>query len=539
MMTDHLLNAWDWVLIAAYLLVVLYIGVRATRKAGTSGEELFLAGRSLGVVVVGLSLFASNISSTTLIGVAGAAYGSGISVAHYELMAALVLIFMAVVTIPVFLRARVTTIPQYLERRFGPTYGPIVCRYISALTIFLAIFVDTAGSVYAGVLVLQVLVPGVPFLPACIALAVFAGLYTAAGGLRAVAYTDVLQALVLLVGAGVIAWQVFAQFDFSWAAATAAVPVDKLSLVRPADDPALPWTGVLLGLPVLGFYYWGANQYIMQRVLGARALEQARGGAMLAAALKLLPLFLMAIPAAFAFALLPDLPNGDAVFPMMIVKFLPAGLTGLVVAGLIAAIMSTIDSTLNSSSTLVMVDFVRPEARGWSPRRVVAVGRLTTAVFVVVAALWPLVIQDFPGLFNYIQQVFSYAVPPVAVVLLMGMLWRRMTGRAALVTLLAGHAIGALILVWRMGALQRGVDDGLPHFTIVAGLTTLLCVIIAAGVSLAQRDTLGQALRGDSVDEGLLWHGRDAATSARGWRDYRWQAALLVLAVALIVWVFR
>lgn len=263
-------GAWDWAVIAAYLVIVLLIGAWAARGAGTSGEDLFLAGRSLGVVTVGLSLFASNISSTTLIGVAGAAYGSGISVAHYELMAALVLVFMAVVTIPVFLRARVTTIPQYLERRFGPRHGPTVCRYISALTIFLSIFVDTAGSVYAGVLVLQVLVPGVPFLPACIALAAFAGLYTAAGGLRAVVYTDVLQALVLLAGAGVIGYQVFAQFDFSWAAASASVPADHLSLVRPLDDPDLPWLGVVLGLPVLGFYYWGANQYIMQRVLGAR-----------------------------------------------------------------------------------------------------------------------------------------------------------------------------------------------------------------------------------------------------------------------------
>lgn len=533
-------GAWDWAVIAAYLVIVLLIGAWAARGAGTSGEDLFLAGRSLGVVTVGLSLFASNISSTTLIGVAGAAYGSGISVAHYELMAALVLVFMAVVTIPVFLRARVTTIPQYLERRFGPRHGPTVCRYISALTIFLSIFVDTAGSVYAGVLVLQVLVPGVPFLPACIALAAFAGLYTAAGGLRAVVYTDVLQALVLLAGAGVIGYQVFAQFDFSWAAASASVPADHLSLVRPLDDPDLPWLGVVLGLPVLGFYYWGANQYIMQRVLGARSLQHARGGALLAAGLKLLPLFLMAIPAAFAFSLLPDLPQGDQVFPALIARFLPVGLAGLVVAGLIAAIMSTIDSTLNASSTLVMVDFVRAEERGWSPRRIVRAGRLATAAFVVIAALWPLVIRDFPGLFNYIQQVFSYAVPPVVAVLLLGMLWRRMDGRAALVALLVGHAGGALILVWRVVALRQGMDDGLPHFTIVAGLTAMLCAAVAWATTMASGPRDSEADRSArALDAGLLWHRADAATPSRGWRDYRWQSLGLVLAVAVTVWVFR
>lgn len=534
-------GALDWAVVVAYLVIVLIIGAWASRGAGASAEDLFLAGRSLGFVAVGLSLFASNISSTTLIGVAGAAYTSGISVAHYELMAALVLVFMAAVTIPVFLRARVTTIPQYLERRFGPRHGPVVCRYVSAMTIFLSIFVDTAGSVYAGVLVLQVLVPGIPFLPACIALAVFAGLYTAAGGLRAVVYTDVLQALVLLAGAGVISYQVFAQFDFSWAVATASIPAERLSLVRPLDDPDLPWLGVVLGLPVLGFYYWGANQYIMQRVLGARSLTQARGGALLAAALKLLPLFLMAIPAAFAFALLPDLADGDQVFPSLIASFLPAGLAGLVVAGLIAAIMSTIDSTLNASSTLVMVDFVRAGERGWTQRRIVWTGRLATAVFVLVAALWPLVIRDFPGLFNYIQQVFSYAVPPVVAVLLMGMLWRRMDGHAALVSLLTGHAIGAAILVWRMAALRQGLDDGLPHFTIVAGLTTLLCVAIAALITLAGGGSPHGASHtpSDAPANGLLWHARDAASPNGGWRDYRWQAVLLVLAVACIVWALR
>ncbi len=523
-----ILSPLDWGVIGAYLVVVLVIGAVVSRKAAQSGEELFLAGRSLGFAAIGLSLFASNISSTTLIGVAGAAYQSGISVAHYELMAALILIFMAVFTIPVFLRARITTIPEYLEKRFGP----IVCKYVSALTIFLSIFVDTAGSIYAGVLVLQVLVPDIPFLGACIALAAFAGLYTAAGGLRAVVYTDVLQAIVLLVGAGVITYEIFAQFDFSWAAAMASLSPEKMSLVRPMDDPSLPWLGVLIGLPVLGFYYWGTNQYIMQRVLGARSLDHARWGAMLAAGLKLLPLFLMAIPGALAFALLPNLENGDQVFPAMIVNFLPAGLIGLVVAGLIAAIMSTIDSTLNAASALVMYDFIKVEKRGWSPQRVVWAGRLATFVFIVIAALWPLVIKDFPGLFNYIQQVFSYAVPPIAAVFLLALFWKRMTGAAALWTLGLGHALGAGVLAWRLTAQSTGVDDALPHFTIVAGVTTLIC--LGVGVVAALITQAPAPVRFENV----VWRSGDARAGG-GWADYRWQAVVLTAAVAAIVWLFR
>lgn len=521
------LGAWDWGVIGAYLVVVLIIGAAVTRKA-TSGQELFLAGRSLGFAAVGLSLFASNISSTTIIGVAGAAYQTGISVAHYELMAALILVFMAVFTIPVFLRTRITTIPEYLEQRFGPA----ACKYVSALTIFLSIFVDTAGSVYAGVLVLQILIPGVPFLPACIALAVFAGIYTAAGGLRAVVYTDVLQAIVLLAGTGVIAYEVAAQFDFSWSTAVASIPADKLSLIRPLDDPALPWLGVLIGLPILGFYYWGTNQYIMQRVLGARSLDHARWGAMLAAALKIVPLFLFAIPGALAFAFLPHLDNADQVFPTLIVQLLPVGLTGLVIAGLIAAIMSTIDSTLNAASTLVMYDFVRADQRGWSPARIVWIGRLTTVVFVVVAAFWPLVIRDFPGLFTYIQQVFSYAVPPMAAVFLMALFWPRMTTPAALATLIVGHTVGAAILGWKIYAQGAGIDDGLPHFTIVAGMTTLLCVVIALVVSW-----MTPAPQQSHV-QGLMWESRDGATTS-GFRDYRLQAAAIVLVVAALIWIFR
>jgi SSS family solute:Na+ symporter len=522
------LSPWDWAVIGAYLVVVLAIGVAVTRKAD-SGEELFLAGRSLGFAAVGLSLFASNISTTTIIGVTGSAYETGISVAHYELMAALILVFLAIFAIPVFLKTQISTIPEYLEKRFGPG----ACKYVSALTIFLSIFVDTAGSVYGGVLVLQTIIPGVPFLPACISLAVFAGIYTAAGGLRAVVYTDVIQAIVLLVGTGIIAFQIASHFEFSWAAAMASVPAEKLSLIRPLDDPALPWLGVLIGLPILGFYYWGTNQYIMQRVLGAKSLDHARWGALLAAALKLTPIFLFAIPGALAFALLPNLDNSDQVFPSLIVQLLPIGLTGLVIAGLIAAIMSTIDSTLNAASALVMYDFVRPEKRGWSAKRVLWMGRLTTVFFIVIAALWPLVIRNFPGLFNYIQQVFSYAVPPIAAIFLLALFWKRMTAPAAMATLIAGHSVGLMVLGWKIYHQVHGIDDGLPHFTIVAGLTTIFCFAVSVFVSLMTAEPPPARVHG------VMWDAAETTTAGRGFADYRWQAAMIVILAAALIWAFR
>lgn len=277
------LTILDALVIALYFLIVIVIGWWVSRNM-KSGEDLFLAGRSLGFATIGFSLFASNISSTTLIGVSGQAYASGISVASYELMAGILLAIMAFTTIPVFLRIRITTIPEFFGRRFGP----VAQKYFSGVTLFLTVFVDMAASVYAGVVVLQAFFPAIPFVPMCIALAAFAGLYTAAGGLRAVVYTDVLQAIVLLIGAAGITYAVFSQFGFDWDTARATLPEGHLSIVRPADDAALPWPGLILGVPILGWFYWSSNQYVMQRLLGAKDMEQARRGASFAGLLKIL-----------------------------------------------------------------------------------------------------------------------------------------------------------------------------------------------------------------------------------------------------------
>ncbi len=474
------LGALDVTLIALYFVIVFLIGWWVSRSI-KGGEDLFLAGRTLGAATIGFSLFASNISSTTLIGVTGQAYSTGISVANYELVAGMLLAVMALTTIPVYLRLKITTVPEYFGRRFGP----VARKYFSALTIFLTVFVDMAASVYAGVVVLQAFFPSAPFIPLCIGLAVFAGLYTAAGGLRAVVYTDVMQAVILLVGAAAIAFSVYGEFDFNWDNATRDLPEGHMSLIRPANDGAVPWTGLVIGLPVLGWFYWSMNQYVVQRVLAARSEESARKGALLAAGLKVLPLFLLAMPGAFAFALLPGLENSDLVFPTLIAEFLPAGLKGLVIAGLIAAIMSTVDSTLNSASTLVLYDFAEVEERHWTPEKIMMIGRFTTAGLIIIAALWPVVIREFPGVFSYIQQVFGYAVPPVVAVFLMGMFWRKMTGRAAMTAMITGHALGLSIFLWRAFHATAGTDDGLPHFTVVAGLTVPFCAAIATAVSLS------------------------------------------------------
>ncbi|TGD74370.1 Na+/glucose cotransporter [Mangrovimicrobium sediminis] len=458
----------DYAVIVAYVIIVIALCVRVTRRSPDT-DELFLAGRSLGPAVIGLSLFASNISSTTLIGLPGAAWEHGISVANYEWMAALVLLFTAVFVLPVFIRSRITTIPEVLEQRFDARLR----KYLSAVSLFLSIVLDTAGSLYAGALVLMLFFPGLDLAATCAAMALFAGIYTAAGGLRAVVYTDVLQATVLLLGSLILSLLVFGEFDYNWSRVVDSVDPGHMSLIRPMDDPALPWLGTLIGLPLLGFYYWTMNQYVAQRLLGARDVQAAARGAMLAAALKLLPLFLMVMPGAMAISLFPDLERADTVFPRLIAEYAPAGLAGLMLAGLMAAIMSSVDSTLNSASTLLMVDFVKPRHPQMSTRSIARWGRVCTLVLMLLAALWAPAIDHFPGLFAYLQQTFAYVTPPLVAVFAAGFCSRRIGARAALFGLALGHGFAALAFV---GA-QLGWHD--IHFTIVAGILfafTLVCI---------------------------------------------------------------
>ena len=457
----------DYVVIGLYFVAIAGIAVWVTRGVET-GEDLFLAGRSLGWKSVGTSLFASNISSTTLIGLAGAAYVSGIATANYEWMAGVVLVFMSLYYIPIYLRSRISTVPELLERRFDRRSR----LYFSGLTILLTLAVDTAGGIYAGAVVLQVFAPDLDLWTTCIVLALIAGLYTAAGGLKAVVYSDVLQAIILILGSTLLTIIVFGQYDYSWSAATGALPEGHLSLIRPIDDEMLPWLGTLIGVPVLGFWYWGANQYITQRIFGARSLRDAQWGANLGGFLKLLPLFIMVLPGAMAVGLLEPLDDGDQVFPTLVATQLPVGITGLVLAGLVAAIMSSIDSTLNSSSTLIIKDFVENADRQLEPREVKVYGRITTIVLMTLAALWAPMIANFGGLFSYLQQAFSILVPPVVAIFLLGVFWHRGAGRAAMGTLLIGHGLGiVLFIVTQIGWWPL-------HYTINVGLMTALSAAV-------------------------------------------------------------
>ncbi|MEI4472833.1 sodium:solute symporter [Frigidibacter sp. MR17.24] len=516
------ITALDIGVIVAYLAVTIAIGLWVARRTST-GDDLFLAGRSLGWGAIGFSLFASNISTTTMIGLTGSAYSTGISSSAFEWMSGIPLLLLAFVFAPLFLKARVTTTPEWLELR----YSRRVRLYFSGLTIFFTIFVDTAGGLYAGGVVMTTFFPGIPLWVACVAIGLFAGAYTASGGLAAVVYTDVLQAIVLIVGCGITAVLMFAALGFSWAEVTQALPADHLSMVRPADDAGLPWPGLFTGVWLLGFWYWVTNQYVVQRVLGARSLADAQRGALLGGALKILPLFIMVLPGAMAVPLLPDVPEPDMVFPVMITTILPAGLTGLVLAGLVAAIMSTVDSTLNSASTLVVHDFVATAERRPTPTQTRRYGTLCTLGFMVIAVAWAPLIQFAGGIWAYLQQAFSIIVPPIVAIFVMGALSRGVSERAAFRTLIVMHLAGLVLF----GLSQAGIWP--LHFTVTVAVMTLASFALLWGLSRVSPPAA-------RPEDRLIWRPATAFAHVEDhgavWMDVRvWGAALAVAMLAILI----
>ncbi|MEA3277850.1 MAG: sodium/solute symporter [Pseudomonadota bacterium] len=514
--------AADLAVIGLYFAVVIAIGFYLARRTHDS-DDLFLAGRRLGWLPIGLSLFASNISSTTLIGLAGAAYSWGIAVANYEWMAAPVLVVFALVLIPLYLRGRVGTVPEYLERRFDGR----VRRYFSALTLVSNIVVDTAGTLFAGALVLTGFMPGLDLFSAALLLAAVAAAYTAAGGLAAVVYTDVLQAVILLIGACLVTLLAFAAIDFDWSRVVASAEPGQLDLFLPLSDPNLPWLGTLVGVPVLGFYFWCTNQFIVQRVLGARSLADARRGALFAGLLKLAVLFIMVLPGVMATSILPPLENGDQVFPALIGELLPVGLRGLVLAALVAALMSSIDSTLNAAAALLTLDFIKPFRPGLTPRQVAWVGRGAIGLFMLLSAAVAPLIGRFEGLFHYLQTALAYLVPPVAALFLLGALWRRPGPGAALATLIGGHSLSMMLFALSQGGVLE------LHFTLVAGLIF--------GVSLLILTLAGLMWRPFEPAPDSVWTPALARPEPPRpwWDDYRVQALALLLLTAVVVLLFR
>ena len=617
------LSGLDKIIMALYAVGIIGYGLY-TAKAKTS-EDYFLAGRNMTWPIVGISLFAANISSSTLVGLAGDAYKTNTQVFNYEWLAAVVLVFFAIFFLPFYLKSKVYTMPEFMERRYDVRSR----YYFSFVTIIGNVLLDTAAGLYVGTVVLKLLFPDLSTFAIVSILAVAAAAYTVPGGLNSVIQTEVIQAILLIFGSCLIAYFAFdtiggwsgmiaglnemgaagtlpqlnkpdltamgidalPQFSALSAEEYAQLSLDTLmqaagnpnmeiiyrtdiyqpsnaeevlSLVRPTGDTMrefllgtggdgfMPWTGLLLGAPILGFYFWANNQFMVQRVLGAKDMNHGRWGALFAGLLKLPVLFIMVLPGIAAIIMFKDfdvstinyqLAGGgicenlsecpNAIYPMLLFKLLPTGLLGLVLAGLLAAMMSSVSATFNSASTLITMDFVSKWFPDLTSKQLVRVGQFSTLMLVIAACAWAPQIERFPSLWEYLQVVLSFIAPPIAAAFIVGLFSKRANGTGAFVSLLVGAVISVTYLIMDAQGAENWFIE--MHFLHRTFYLFLLCGIVNMAVSSMTEMPDAAKVENYTWSPRLIHEETLELADLPWYKNYRYLSVILLILTALLV----
>jgi solute:Na+ symporter, SSS family len=519
-----MISVLDYSVILLYFLGIFifayWITKRKTKEQGST--DYFLASRDTGWFVIGASLFASNIGAEHIIGLAGSGARGDMPAAQFEILASLVLILLGWLFVPFYLKTGVFTMPEFLEKR----YSSSARTYLSVVSILAYVLTKISLTIFAGALVFEVL--GIPFWTGAMIVIFATGIYTIFGGLKAVLYTDMVQLFILL--GGMLLATYFALSNIGgWSGMTEAIDryadihpaIDRNSffnLWRPSSDTQYPWTGLMFGAPILGVWYWCTDQFIVQRVLSAKDISNGRRGTLFAGYLKQLPIFLFVLPGILAFALASkglltlDIANPDKALPILISELLPTGIKGLVLAGLLAALMSSLSSAFNSCSTLITIDFYKRAKPYASERELVWTGQLATIILVVISLIYiPLMktMTESGGIIQYMQSVQAYISPPIAAAFLLGLFFKRINSRGAIVSLWTGFMIGALRLVLEFmtqnGRINIGenvlidtlVGINFLHFALYL---FILCSIIMVLVSLTAPQHSAAKLAGVTYD---------------------------------------
>lgn len=574
----------DWVIIAAYFFLIGWLAWWVIRQKTDTPDDYFLAGRHLGFLIVGASIFSSNIGSEHLVGLAGSGTTDGVAMAHYELHAWCLLV-LGWVMVPFFIRSKVFTMPEFLERRFSP----LARTLLSGISLVAYVLTKIAVGIFAGGIVFSVLMPELNFMGmnsfwiGSILVILFTGAYTVLGGLRAVAYTEALQTIVLIFGSLLV--MIYGlQAIGGWDQLISIVGEDMFDLWKPLVPEGMeatwapvleedrmawyfntnyPWPGMLFAAPIVGLWYWTTDQYIVQRALGAENITEARRGSIAAAFLKLLPVFIFILPGIIAFALAESgqnlmlretlinaqgeviTQNAQAAFPMLVTEILPVGIRGIVVAGLLAALMSSLAGVFNASSTLFTMDFYRKFRPGSSEERLVWMGRIATVIMVIIGLLWIPVIQGSRGLYDYLQGVQSYLAPPIFVVFFLGIFFKRMNKEGCLSALFVGFSLGIFRLAvdtpvtlidgfnYEQGSLLWIVSN--TFFQYYSLFIFLVTVAVMVGVSYITKPpdyerisglTFGTLTESDRYENRGSWNWLDMSTS------------ILLIVFILIIYMF-
>ena len=548
-----MLSSFDWTIICIYFLILLGIVLSASRRQKTT-TDYFLAGRNVGFFAIGASIFASNIGSEHIVGLAGQGASTGLAMAHYELHAWIV-VLLAWVFVPFYYQSKVFTMPEFLEKRFGKE--PRWILSIVSLTAY--VLTKVSVTVYAGALVFQTLLPdtfGSPqnaFWVGAITTVTLTGLYTVAGGLRAVLYTDLLQTIILLIGSTAITYFGLIELGgFNELRIFASENVAQYALWRPLSDPDFPWLGILIASPIVGIWYWCTDQYIVQRTLAAKDLKTARRGALLGAFFKIWPVMIFLVPGLIGAALnakgileISIDTNGkiigDQVFPTMVATLLPEGLRGLVVAGIIAALMSSLSSLFNSTATLFTLDIYKKIKPKVSEQKLVLIGRMATLVVVVFGLLWipimPMISKG--GLYQYLQSVQGYLAPPITAVFLLGLFNSRINNKGATWGLSLGFFAGMLKLIIQAFFGKEKIANpellayiGDINFLYFSGILFLFCVLLICLVSYKTE------LPDENQIDGLTYQTIDKEAIRESWDQKDIYATGVILGLVLAIYLY-
>lgn len=544
----------DIIISASYILAIVTIGLWSGlfKKKGTetSSGDYFLAGKTLRWPMIGLALFATNISCLHLVSLAQSGFDTGLLNGNFEWMAAFTLILLALFFVPFYIRSGVSTLPDFLERRYNKA-----CRdWLAFISIISAVIIHIAFSFLAGGIVLESLF-GIDMYASIVVIAALTGLYTIIGGLRAVVVTESIQSIVLITGAVIItaaAWNRMGGWEPMTEVLARNNSLDKLSMIRPAgDESGMSWVAVFLGYPVLGIWYWCADQTIVQRALGAKDENHARVGALFCGFIKILPVFIFVLPGLFAYALyhsgsldLTSLQQTGAsgetaldtkgIYTLMITQLLPTGLVGILVAALLSGLMSQIAGALNSIATLTSYDLYKRFKPETSDRNLVKIGQWSAGIALLLSiGLLPL-LNQYQSLFEGINDVIAHIAPPITCVFLLGVFWKKASARSAQLTLWIGSLLGAF--VYGINKLYPGNPLGEVPFMMMAFYLFCACALLQVTFSYVY------PVRHTVESSTLYWKSIREPLQRKGWRgmgNYKILSALLILIMAVLYWVFR
>ncbi|MCX8056195.1 MAG: sodium/solute symporter [Ignavibacteria bacterium] len=469
----------DAIVLLLYFILILSLGFYYSQRNDDTYENYFLAGRNIPWFVVGISIFATNISSEHFIGLAGAGSMRGLAVGQFELMAIFTLLFLGWFLVPIYFKTGVITIPEFLEIIFDRR----IRKFFALFSVLIYIFTKVLVSLFAAGLLFYDLF-GLNIYTSSILIVLITGLYSVIGGSSAVIRTQYFQGIILILGAFIISISGFFAVG-GFEGIYSKVPQEFYNMFKSINDPDYPWTGIIFGAPIIAFWYWCTDQYIVQRLLSAKSIDQARKGSLFAASLKILPIFILVFPGIFASILFPESKGDGAYSALLYSEIVPHGLKGFVIAGVLAAIMSSLAGVFNTISVLFTNDFYKIKHPEASDRKLILIGRLSTTAAVVIAILIvPLVKVITSQIYLFLQSVQSFVSPPITAVFLFGLFSKKMSAKTAIITLIVGEVIGIFRLVLQLlydndvilhPFLLKILEINFLHFSI---LLFLLCVVL-------------------------------------------------------------